>query len=161
MERRFHGRGAGHNGMCHGGKHAERCAAPQVDSDRSMRHPLPSKSMLLTILVSTQQLFATMHGTFCFMAWHGYGWYLSATATFLYLSWLVHNFVAWLKIKPFFLDARSMFTHKVGRWVARIYLITLAMTVGPICLQIVDNYLYFNNINNRYYHVRPYETLMR
>jgi hypothetical protein len=108
-----------------------------------------------------QQLFAMMHGTFCFMAFNGYGWYLSSTAALLYLSWLIHNFVAWLKVRPFFLEPRSMFRPWVGRWVARIYLVLLALSAGPILLQIVDNFLFFNNINDRYKYVRPYEPLMR
>ena len=102
-----------------------------------------------------------LHGTFCFMAWKGYGWYLSSTAAFLYLSWIIHNTVAWLKIRPFFVEPRSMFQPKVGKWVARIYITTLCCTVPVILLQIVDNFLFFNNLGERYKYVRPYETLMR
>jgi hypothetical protein len=95
------------------------------------------------------------------MAFKGYGWYLSSTAMFLYISWIIHNIVAWMKIKPFFLDANSMFSPNVGKWVSRIYLGTLALSVPFICWQIANNYRYFNNINDFYVRARPYEPLMR
>jgi hypothetical protein len=100
-------------------------------------------------------------GTFCFFGFRGYGWYLSSTAMFLYLSWIIHNIVAWMKIKPFFMDSRSMFKPETGKWVRRIYLGTLALTVPFICWQIANNYRFFNNINDYYVSVRPYEPLMR
>src|ERR1700761_4178860 len=85
-------------------------------------------------------------GTFCFMGFRGYGWYLSSTAMFLYFSWIIHNIVAWMKIKPFFVDSNSMFKPQTGKWVRRIYLSTLALTVPFICWQISNNYRFFNNI---------------
>lgn len=95
------------------------------------------------------------------MAFDGYGWYLSSTAALLYCSWIVHNIVAWMKIRPFFTDTRSMFKPSTGKWVRRIYLGTLACTVPPIILQIYDNFRFFNNISDFYTKVRPYEPLMR
>ena len=118
-----------------------------------------AKSDLLTSLY--QLLLALMHGTFCFMSFNGYGWYLSSTAALLYCSWVVHNYVAWIKIKPFFDDPRSLFPSNIGNVVGRIYLITLAMTIPPIILQIVSNFLYFNNISNLYTRVRPAEPAFR
>jgi hypothetical protein len=114
---------------------------------------------LLTSLA--QLLLAIMHGTFCFMSFPGYGWYLSSTAALLYSSWIVHNIVAWIKIKPFFDDPRSLFPSSIGKVVGKVYLITLAMTIPPIILQIVCNFLYFNNINDLYTKVRPTEPLFR
>ena len=108
-----------------------------------------------------QLLLAIMHGTFCFMSFPGYGWYLSSTATLLYCSWFVHNIVAWMKVKPFFDDPRSLFSSNAGKIVGRIYLVTLAMTVPPILLQIVCNFLYFNNIYDLYTAVRPTEPVFR
>src|SRR6187402_3529885 len=102
-----------------------------------------------------------MHGTFCFMSFPGYGWYLSSTAMLLYCSWVVHNIVAWIKIKPFFDDPRSLFPSKAGMIVGKVYLITLAMTVPPIVLQIVCNFLFFNNISDLYIKVRPAEPAFR
>ncbi len=101
------------------------------------------------------------HGTFCFMDFNGYSWYLSSTASLLYCSWVVHNTVAWIKIRPFFFGMGAFFRPKVGKYVQWIYLVTLAMTIPPIILQIFDNFRYFNNINDLYKSVRPYEPLMR
>ncbi|KAL6245182.1 hypothetical protein RBB50_007957 [Rhinocladiella similis] len=119
------------------------------------------RKVLLHKLILIEQLAALSHGTFCFMAFDGYGWYLSSTAALLYCSWIVHNIVAWMKIRPFFTDTRSMFKPSTGKWVRRIYLGTLACTVPPIILQIYDNFRFFNNISDFYTKVRPYEPLMR
>ncbi|ETI23116.1 hypothetical protein G647_04913 [Cladophialophora carrionii CBS 160.54] len=119
------------------------------------------RKVLLHKLILVEQLAALSHGTFCFFGFEGYGWYLSSTAMFLYFSWIIHNVVAWMKIKPFFMDSRSMFKPDTGKWVRRIYLGTLALTVPFICWQIANNFRFFNNINNYYVRVRPYEPLMR
>jgi hypothetical protein len=95
------------------------------------------------------------------MDFNGYGWYLSTTAALLYCSWVIHNVVAWMKIRPFFTDPRGMFKPHTGTWVRYIYLSTLACTVPPIILQIFDNFRFFNNISDFYTAVRPYEPLMR
>ena len=95
------------------------------------------------------------------MNFHGYGWYLSSTAALLYCSWVVHNTVAWIKIRPFFIGQGSFFPPIVGPKVQIAYLVTLALTVPPIILQIFDNFRYFNNINPLYRKVRPYEPLFR
>jgi hypothetical protein len=95
------------------------------------------------------------------MDFHGYGWYLSSTAALLYCSWVVHNIVAWIKIRPFFIGQGSFFPPRVGPKVQIAYLVTLAFTVPPIILQIFDNFRYFNNINPLYRRVRPYEPLFR
>ena len=87
--------------------------------------------------------------------------YLSSTAALLYCSYFLHNVIAWLKIKPFFTDTRSMFRPRTGMLVSRIYLGTLALTVPPLILQIFNNFRYFNNINDLYVSLRPYEPLMR
>jgi hypothetical protein len=102
-----------------------------------------------------------MHGTFCFMDFPGYGWYLSSTAAFLYCSYVIHNVVAWLKIRPFFLKPQSLFKHQTGKWVSRIYISTLICSIPPIILQIFNNFRFFNNINDLYANVRPYEPLMK
>lgn len=101
------------------------------------------------------------HGTFCFMAFKGYGWYLSSTAALLYCSWFIHNIVAWMKIKPFIVDQGSLFRPKVGKWTRYIYMGTLFCTIPPIILQIYDNFRFFNNISDFYTNVRPYEPLFR
>jgi hypothetical protein len=95
------------------------------------------------------------------MNFHGYGWYLSSTAALLYCSWVVHNTVAWIKIRPFFIGQGSFFPPRAGPKVQIVYLVTLALTIPPIILQIFDNFRYFNNINPLYRKVRPYEPLFR
>jgi hypothetical protein len=95
------------------------------------------------------------------MDFHGYGWYLSSTASLLYCSWVVHNTVAWIKIRHFFIGQGSFFPSRLGPKVQITYLLTLALTIPPIILQIFDNFRYFNNINPLYRRVRPYEPLFR
>jgi len=119
------------------------------------------EGVLLHKLILLELLLATAHGTFCFMDFNGYSWYLSSTASLLYCSWVVHNIVAWIKIRPFFFGMGSFFQPKVGKYVQWVYLVTLAMTIPPIILQIFDNFRFFNNINDLYKRVRPYEPLMR
>ena len=111
--------------------------------------------------LTLQLLLAIGHGTFCFMAFHGYGWYLSSTAALLYCSYVLHNFVAWIKVRPFFVGKGSFFKHTTGVRVQRVYLITLLFTIPPTILQIFDNFRYFNNLSELYKRVRPYEQLFR
>ena len=54
-----------------------------------------------------------------------------------------------------------MFGPRTCKVVSRVYLVTLALTVPPLILQIFDNFRYFNNINDLYVKVRPYEPLLR
>lgn len=84
------------------------------------------------------------------MSFKGYGWYLSATAELLYLSTLVHNVVAWLKIRPFLTRRGSV-----------IFVGSFIMTIPPVLFQSINNFLFFNNISDLYTKVRPYEALMR
>lgn len=54
-----------------------------------------------------------------------------------------------------------MFGPRTCKVVSRVYLGTLALTLPPLILQIFDNFRYFNNINDLYVKVRPYEPLFR
>jgi len=119
------------------------------------------RGILLHKLILLELLLAITHGTFCFMSFDGYGWYLSSTAALLYCSYFVHNVVAWIKIRPFFTDTTSLFQPKTAKLVSRIYLVTLALTIPPFVLQIVANFLFFNNIGQLYSRVRPTEPLFR
>lgn len=119
------------------------------------------RGVLLHKLILAEQLFALSHGTFCFMSFKGYGWYLSSTAALLYISYILHNYVAWLKVKPFFHGRSTIFTPRVTKWTTRIYLTSWACTIPPILFQITDNFRYFNGGNGWYQDVRPYEPLMR
>jgi len=119
------------------------------------------RGVILHKLILLELLLAMSHGTFCFMSFDGYGWYLSSTAALLYCSYFTHNVVAWLKIKPFFHGPQASFKPKVCRWVTIIYLTTLAMTAPVMIFQIYNNFRYFNNISRLYEVTRPYEPLYR
>lgn len=119
------------------------------------------RRVLLHKLILLELFLAMSHGTFCFMDFHGYGWYLSATAMLLYISWIIHNVVAWMKVRPFFIQPGGFFRAKVGIWVQGIYLYSLALTVPVIAFQIQDNYRFFNNRGGWYTQIRPYEPLFR
>jgi hypothetical protein len=101
------------------------------------------------------------HGTFCFMSFNGYGWYLSSTAALLYCSYFTHNVVAWMKIKPFFTGDHPSFSPRYCTAVHWIYLTTLAMTIPALIFEIFNNFRFFNNYSRLYETVRPYEPLMR
>jgi hypothetical protein len=101
------------------------------------------------------------HGTFCFMSFNGYGWYLSSTAALLYCSYFTHNVVAWMKIKPFFTGDHPSFSPRYCTAVRWIYLTTLAMTIPVLIFEIFNNFRFFNNYSRLYQTVRPYEPLMR
>lgn len=101
------------------------------------------------------------HGTFCFMSFKGYGYYLSSTAALLYSSYFTHNVVAWMKIQPFFSGPQPFFSPTYSRWVRWIYLATLAMTTPPLIFEIYNNFRFFNNFSRLYATVRPYEPLFR
>jgi len=101
------------------------------------------------------------HGTFCFMAFNGYGYYLSSTAALLYCSYFTHNVVAWMKIKPFFTGDHPSFSPRYCKWVRWIFLTTLAITVPALIFEISNNFRFFNNCSALYQTVRPYEPLMR
>lgn len=119
------------------------------------------RKVLLHKLILAELLLAMSHGTFCFMDFNGYGWYLSSTAALLYCSWIIHNVVAWMKVRPFFTTPGGFFKPKVGLWVKRVYLGTLALTVPVILFQVSDNFRFFNNRGGWYKSVRPYEPLFR
>lgn len=101
------------------------------------------------------------HGTFCFMSFDGYGYYLSSTAALLYCSYFTHNVVAWMKIKPFFTGDHPSFSPRYCKSVHWIFLTTLAMTVPVLIFEIFNNFRFFNNYSTLYQTVRPYEPLMR
>src|SRR5438477_9912800 len=101
------------------------------------------------------------HGTFCFMAFYGYGFYLSSTAALLYCSYFTHNVVVWLKIRTFFVGPLPSFSPYMCKWTRRIFLTTLAMTAPVIVFEIFNNFRFFNNYSRLYETVRPYEPLMR
>lgn len=120
------------------------------------------RGVLLHKLILAEQLMAMTHGTFCFFDFKGYGWYLSSTAALLYFSYILHNFIAWLKISPFLHGKSTMFEPGFVKWTTRIYLGSLVCTIPPILFQITNNFRFFNGYKGGFYQaVRPYEPLMR
>lgn len=62
----------------------------------------------------------------------------------------MHNVIAWIKNKPF-LSPR----------ISTIYITTVILVQPYWILEIVANFLYFNNINDLFKYTRPYEALFR
>ncbi|PVH67944.1 hypothetical protein DL98DRAFT_387996, partial [Cadophora sp. DSE1049] len=119
------------------------------------------KGVLLHKVILLELLLAMSHGTFCFMSFDGYGFYLSSTAALLYCSYFTHNVVAWMKIRFFFTGQRPLFGPRYCKWVRWIFLTTLAMTIPALIFEIFNNFRFFNNYSTLYQTVRPYEPLMR
>ncbi len=96
-------------------------------------------------------ILALWHGTFIFVEDPYYGWYLSATATLLFISYFLHNVVAWLKIRPF-----------LPRWGSRVFIISL-LCVQPFWVaEAWSNFSYFNGLgSDANVRMRPWEALVR
>ncbi|KAF2830649.1 hypothetical protein CC86DRAFT_378912 [Ophiobolus disseminans] len=102
-------------------------------------------------LILLELVLAIWHGTFIFADDPVYGWYLSATATLLFISYFLHNVVSWLKIRPF-----------LPLWGSRFFIISL-LCVQPFWVaEAWSNFSYFNSLgsdaNTR---MRPWEALLR
>ncbi|KAG9187402.1 hypothetical protein G6011_05273 [Alternaria panax] len=104
-------------------------------------------------LILLELVLAIWHGTFIFVKDPNYGWYLSATAGLLFISYFLHNVVSWLKIRPF-----------LPLWGSRFFIISL-LCVQPFWIaEAWSNFAYFNqlrhgsDINPR---MRPWEALVR
>jgi hypothetical protein len=101
--------------------------------------------------VTTQLVLAIGHGTFIFVKDPAYGWYLSATATLLFISYFVHNIVSWLKIRPF-----------LPCWGSKFFIISL-LCVQPFWVaEAWSNFSYFNSLGSEAnVRMRPWEALVR
>ena len=76
---------------------------------------------------------------------------LSSTATPLYVSYTVHNVIAWLKIKPF-----------LPRWGARIFIGTIVLVQPYWIVESWANFEYFNMLGSDVFEkTRFFEPLMR
>ncbi|EOA91790.1 hypothetical protein ACJQWK_03318 [Exserohilum turcicum] len=104
-------------------------------------------------LILLELLLAIGHGTFIFVDDPHYGWYLSATATLLFISYFLHNVVAWLKIRPF-----------LPLWGSRLFIISL-LCVQPFWVaEAWSNFAYFNQLSTGSkvnLRTRPWEALVR
>src|SRR4051812_16745161 len=80
-----------------------------------------------------------------------FGWYLSTTSALMITSWAFHNFIAYLKSRPFLTPLAK-----------RIYLWTLILSMSYWVLEIYANYAYFNDINVKLFpKTRPFEAICR
>ncbi|KAF1922976.1 uncharacterized protein M421DRAFT_45160, partial [Didymella exigua CBS 183.55] len=102
-------------------------------------------------LILLELVLALWHGTFIFVKDPYYGWYLSATATLLFISYFLHNVVAWLKIQPF-----------LPQWGSRLFIFSL-LCVQPFWIaEAWSNFSYFNGLGSDVnVRMRPWEALVR
>ncbi|ORY13040.1 hypothetical protein BCR34DRAFT_600163 [Clohesyomyces aquaticus] len=107
--------------------------------------------ILLHKLILLELVLALWHGTFIFAQDPVYGWYLSTTATLLFISYQLHNVVSWLKIRPF-----------LPNWGSRVFILSL-LAVQPFWVaEAWSNFEYFNGLgNNVNERMRPWEALVR
>ncbi|CAF3580302.1 hypothetical protein SNK05_011769 [Fusarium graminearum] len=96
------------------------------------------RKTLLHKLILGELLLALGHGFFAFFEEPEYGWILSSTATLLYISYFIHNLIAWLKIRPF-----------LPKWGARSFIITLLMVQPYWILETWANFQYHNHLGSR------------
>lgn len=79
-----------------------------------------------------------------------YGWYLSASAVPLNISWSLHNVIAWMKTKPF-----------LSKMWSKFFIGTVVLVQPYWAMEIYCNFTYFNNINACFVKTRPFEALFR
>ncbi|KAF1979098.1 hypothetical protein BU23DRAFT_563337 [Bimuria novae-zelandiae CBS 107.79] len=77
-------------------------------------------------------------------------WWLSAAAILLNMSWVLHNFISWLKIKPF-----------LSRFWSLVFLYTCVLTFPYWVIELYANFTYFNGTSNWFKKTRPLELLFR
>lgn len=77
------------------------------------------------------------------------GWYLFGLIG-LYISWSLHNVIAWLKNRPF-----------LSRRVSIFYIVTVALVQPYWVMETYVNFAFYNNINDIFLKTRPLEPLFR
>jgi len=109
------------------------------------------RTLNFTDVDCSKLVLALWHGTFIFVKDPYYGWYLSATATLLFMSYFLHNVVAWLKIRPF-----------LPTWGSRVFIISLVCVQPFWIAEAWSNFAYFNGLgSDANVHMRPWEALVR
>ncbi|KAL5115862.1 hypothetical protein ACEQ8H_006264 [Pleosporales sp. CAS-2024a] len=102
-------------------------------------------------LILLELILAIWHGTFIFVHDPAYGWYLSSTATLLFISYFLHNVVSWLKIRPF-----------LPCWGSRVFIISLVCVQPFWIVEAWSNFAYFNSLgSDANVRTRPWEALVR
>ncbi|KAF7513973.1 hypothetical protein GJ744_006587 [Endocarpon pusillum] len=109
------------------------------------------RHVLLHKLILLELFFALWHGTFIFCQDPTYGWYLSSTATLLFISYQLHNIISWRKIKPF-----------LPRWGQLTFIFTIIAVQPFWIVEAWNNFEYFNGLGNQSnIQTRPWEALAR
>lgn len=109
------------------------------------------RHILLHKLILIELIFGLFQGFFIFPNAPYYGWYLSAAAIPLNISWVLHNVIAWMKNKPFF-----------DKTTSTIYIVTVCMSIPYWFLEITANFIFFNPpYNSLFTRTRPFEALCR
>ena len=109
------------------------------------------RKVLLHKLILLEMFLALFHATFIFFNDPYYGWYLSASSSLLFVSYNLHNIVAYLKIRTFLQT----------KWARRTFLITLVLVSPYWIIEAWDNFVYFNEDVNWNIYTRPWEPLAR
>ncbi|KAH9886192.1 hypothetical protein F4778DRAFT_798641 [Xylariomycetidae sp. FL2044] len=108
------------------------------------------KGVLLHKLILLELLLGIGHGFWIFFHDPIYSWWLSVSAIFLNISWVLHNVIAFMKIKPFLPETVKL-----------IYIVTVALSCPYWIVEIYANFAYFHNINDIFLKTRPWEALCR
>ncbi|KAH1612255.1 hypothetical protein KXX21_002816 [Aspergillus fumigatus] len=108
------------------------------------------RGVLLHKMIVAELALAIGHGFFIFFHKPLYGWCLSATAVGLNMSWSLHNFISWMKIRRFFTP-----------WGTRLYLVSLLAAQPYWVLEIFANFTFFNYGQPLFQKTRPLEPLFR
>lgn len=98
--------------------------------------------------------------------------YLSSTAVFLYLSWSLHNVIAWMKNRPFLNRKASLIYIGTVIAVQPYWVVEMTANVSSTYLTLVivrnidikltkSQFLYFGNKSLLFTHTRPFEALFR
>lgn len=77
-------------------------------------------------------------------------WYFSATATLLYVSYILHNIIAWIKIKPFLSKTASNF-----------YIVTVVLVTPYWIVESYALFVYFSGQSRLFAKTRSLEAIFR
>lgn len=90
------------------------------------------------------------HGFWIFFPAPTYAWWLSVSAVFLNVSYVLHNVIAWMKLRPF-----------LSRTVSRAFILTIVVSLGYWCLELYANFRFFHGYDTLFKNTRPWEALGR
>ncbi|RMD42679.1 hypothetical protein DV735_g2429, partial [Chaetothyriales sp. CBS 134920] len=79
-----------------------------------------------------------------------YGWWLSVAAIPLNGSWVLHNVISWMKLKPF-----------MSPFWSRLFIGTVLLSIPYWITEIYANFAFFHQINDLFLKTRPFEALCR